>query len=159
MQLVSVSVCVSRRQAGYPSWFKNSTSLAASIRTCPGGPGFEAATESPCFLCERSSPQTALGLRTTPESRISLHPFHIVTHLRIDLHYIEFNIVRLEHLAIRRENFMITTTAMPARFAPVLLMIVMAGAFVAHLTVLGSSPAAPIMLFILSGIIANLRKP
>jgi putative oxidoreductase len=42
--------------------------------------------------------------------------------------------------------------------AAVVLAIVMAGAFIAHVTVLGSSPAAPLVLFILTGIIAYLRK-
>jgi putative oxidoreductase len=46
-----------------------------------------------------------------------------------------------------------------AFYAAVLLAIVMAGAFIAHVTVLGSSPAAPVVLFVLSGIIAYLRKP
>src|SRR5713226_8484179 len=46
-----------------------------------------------------------------------------------------------------------------AFYAAVLLAIVMAGAFIAHVTVLGSSPAAPIVLFALAGIIAYLRKP
>jgi len=43
--------------------------------------------------------------------------------------------------------------------AAVLLAIVMAGAIIAHVTVLGTSPAAPVVLFGLSGIIAYLRKP
>ena len=30
---------------------------------------------------------------------------------------------------------------------------------IAHITVLGSSPAAPVVLFVLTGIIAYLRKP
>ena len=46
-----------------------------------------------------------------------------------------------------------------AFYAAVLLAIVMAGAFIAHVTVLGSSPAAPVVLFVLAGIIAYLRKP
>ena len=46
-----------------------------------------------------------------------------------------------------------------AFYAAVLLAIVMAGAFIAHVTVLGSSPAAPLVLFVLTGIIAYLRKP
>ena len=46
-----------------------------------------------------------------------------------------------------------------AFYAAVLLAIVMAGAFIAHVTVLGSSPAAPVVLFVLTGIIAYLRKP
>ena len=40
-----------------------------------------------------------------------------------------------------------------------LLAIVMVGAIIAHVTVLGTSPAAPVVLFGLSGIIAYLRKP
>ena len=43
--------------------------------------------------------------------------------------------------------------------AAVLLAIVMAGAFIAHVTVLGSSPAAPAVLILLTGTIAYLRKP
>jgi hypothetical protein len=43
--------------------------------------------------------------------------------------------------------------------AAVLLAMVVAGAFVAHVTVLGSSPAAPVVLFVLTAIIAYLRKP
>src|SRR5260370_42672492 len=46
-----------------------------------------------------------------------------------------------------------------AFYAVVLLAIVMVGAIIAHLTVLGNSPAAPVMLLVLSGIIAYLRKP
>ena len=46
-----------------------------------------------------------------------------------------------------------------ASYAAVLLAIVMAGAFIAHVTVLRSSPAAPVVLFVLTGIIAYLRKP
>jgi uncharacterized membrane protein YphA (DoxX/SURF4 family) len=46
-----------------------------------------------------------------------------------------------------------------AFYAAVLLAIVMVGAFIAHVTVLGGSPVAPIVLFVLSGIIAYLRKP
>ena len=46
-----------------------------------------------------------------------------------------------------------------AFYAAILLAIVMAGAFIAHVTVLGSSPAAPVVLFVLTGIIAYLRKP
>jgi putative oxidoreductase len=45
-----------------------------------------------------------------------------------------------------------------AFYAAVVLAIVMAGAFVAHVTVLDSSPAAPLVLFVLTGIIAYLRK-
>jgi putative oxidoreductase len=46
-----------------------------------------------------------------------------------------------------------------AFYAALLLAVVMAGAIIAHVTVLGSSPAAPVMLFVLTGIIAYLRKP
>ena len=46
-----------------------------------------------------------------------------------------------------------------AFYAAVLLAIVMVGAIIAHVTVLGSSPAAPVVLFALTGIIAYLRKP
>jgi len=46
-----------------------------------------------------------------------------------------------------------------AFYAAALLAMVMAGAFIAHATVLGSSPAAPVVLFVLTGIIAYLRKP
>ena len=46
-----------------------------------------------------------------------------------------------------------------AFYAAILLAMVMVGAFIAHVTVLGSSPAAPIVLFVLTGIIAYLRKP
>ena len=45
-----------------------------------------------------------------------------------------------------------------AFYAAVVLAIVMAGAFIAHVTVLGSSPAAPLVLFVLTGVIAYLRK-
>ena len=45
-----------------------------------------------------------------------------------------------------------------AFYAAVLLAIVMAGAFIAHVTVLDSSPAAPLVLFVLTGIIAYLRR-
>ena len=45
-----------------------------------------------------------------------------------------------------------------AFYAAVLLAIVMVGAVIAHVTVLGGSPAAPIVLFVLVGIIAYLRK-
>jgi hypothetical protein len=34
----------------------------------------------------------------------------------------------------------------------------MVGAIIAHVTVLGSSPAAPVMLFVLTGMIAYLRR-
>jgi putative oxidoreductase len=46
-----------------------------------------------------------------------------------------------------------------AFYAAVLLAIVMIGAIVAHLTVLGGSPAPALVLLVLSGIIAYLRKP
>jgi putative oxidoreductase len=46
-----------------------------------------------------------------------------------------------------------------AFYAASLLGVVMVGAIVAHLTVLGTSPAAPVVLLVLSGIIAWLRKP
>jgi len=46
-----------------------------------------------------------------------------------------------------------------AFYAAILLAMVMVGAFIAHVTVLGSSPAAPVVLFVLTGIIAYLRKP
>src|SRR6266478_1014042 len=46
-----------------------------------------------------------------------------------------------------------------AFYAAVLLAIVMVGAIIAHITVLGSSPAAPLVLFVLTGTIAYLRKP
>ena len=46
-----------------------------------------------------------------------------------------------------------------AFYASVLLATVMVGAIIAHLTVLGGSPAPAIVLFVLSGIIAYLRKP
>jgi len=45
-----------------------------------------------------------------------------------------------------------------AFYAAVVLAIVMAGAFIAHVTVLGTSPAAPVVLFVVTGIIAYLRK-
>src|SRR6202158_1288734 len=41
-----------------------------------------------------------------------------------------------------------------AFYAAALLAVVVVGAFIAHVTVLGSSPAAPVVLFVLSGIIA-----
>ena len=44
-------------------------------------------------------------------------------------------------------------------YAAVVLAIVMVGAVIAHVTVLGSSPAAPVVLFFLTGTIAYLRKP
>ena len=46
-----------------------------------------------------------------------------------------------------------------AFYAAMLLATVMTGAIIAHLTVLGTSPAAPVMLLILTGAIAWLRKP
>src|ERR1700688_2526421 len=46
-----------------------------------------------------------------------------------------------------------------AFYAAALLGMVMVGAIIAHLTVLGSSPAAPVMLLVLVGMIAHLRKP
>jgi len=45
-----------------------------------------------------------------------------------------------------------------AFYAAVVLAIVMAGAFIAHVTMLGTSPAAPVVLFVVTGIIAYLRK-
>ena len=44
-------------------------------------------------------------------------------------------------------------------YAAVLLAIVMVGAIIAHVTVVGGSPAPGVVLFVLSGIIAYLRKP
>jgi putative oxidoreductase len=46
-----------------------------------------------------------------------------------------------------------------AFYAAGLLAVIMVGAIITHLTVLGTSPAAPVVLLILSGIIAWLRKP
>ena len=46
-----------------------------------------------------------------------------------------------------------------AFYAAGLLGVVMVGAIIAHVTVLGTSPAAPIVLLVLSGTIAWLRKP
>ena len=46
-----------------------------------------------------------------------------------------------------------------AFYAAVLLAIVMVGAIIAHVTVLGGSPAPAAALLVLSGIIAYLRKP
>ena len=43
--------------------------------------------------------------------------------------------------------------------AAALLTIVMLGAIIAHVTVVGGSPAPALVLLILSGIIAYLRKP
>lgn len=46
-----------------------------------------------------------------------------------------------------------------AFYAATLLAVVMVGAIIAHVTVLGTSPAAPVVLLVLSGTIAWLRKP
>jgi putative oxidoreductase len=46
-----------------------------------------------------------------------------------------------------------------AFYSAVLLAIIMVSAIIAHVTVLGSSPAAPVVLFVLTGTIAYLRKP
>jgi putative oxidoreductase len=46
-----------------------------------------------------------------------------------------------------------------AFYAAVLLALIMVGAIIAHVTVLGSSPAAPVVLLVLTGSIAYLRKP
>jgi putative oxidoreductase len=46
-----------------------------------------------------------------------------------------------------------------AFYAAVLLASVMVGALIAHATVLGGSPAAALVLLVLSGSIAYLRKP
>jgi uncharacterized membrane protein YphA (DoxX/SURF4 family) len=46
-----------------------------------------------------------------------------------------------------------------AFYAALLLAIVMVGAIIAHLTILGGSPAPALVLLILSGIIAYLRQP
>jgi len=46
-----------------------------------------------------------------------------------------------------------------AFYAAGLLAVVMVGAVIAHLTVLGASPAVPVVLLVLSGTIAWLRKP
>jgi putative oxidoreductase len=46
-----------------------------------------------------------------------------------------------------------------AFYAAVLLAVVMIGAIIAHVTVLGGSPAPAVVLLVLSGIIAYLRKP
>ena len=46
-----------------------------------------------------------------------------------------------------------------AFYAAGLLGLVMVGAIIAHVTVLGTSPAAPVVLLVLSGTIAWLRKP
>jgi putative oxidoreductase len=46
-----------------------------------------------------------------------------------------------------------------AFYAAALLVCVMAGAVMAHLTVLGGSPAAPLILLVITGTIAYLRRP
>jgi putative oxidoreductase len=46
-----------------------------------------------------------------------------------------------------------------AFFAALLLVVVMIGAVISHLTVLGGSPVSPIVLLVLCGTIAYLRKP
>jgi putative oxidoreductase len=46
-----------------------------------------------------------------------------------------------------------------AFYAAILLAVVMVGATIANLTVLGASPAPTVVLLVLSGIIAWLRKP
>ena len=46
-----------------------------------------------------------------------------------------------------------------AFYAAILLAIVMVGAIIAHVTVLGGSPAAAVVLLVLTGMIAYLRKP
>jgi len=46
-----------------------------------------------------------------------------------------------------------------AFYAAALLALVMVGAIIAHLTVLGSSPAVPVVLLILVTVVAYLRKP
>jgi len=46
-----------------------------------------------------------------------------------------------------------------AFYAAGLLAVVMVGAIIAHLTVLGTSPAVPVVLLALIGTIAWLRKP
>jgi len=45
-----------------------------------------------------------------------------------------------------------------AFYAAGLLVVVMVGAIIAHLSVLGTSPASPVVLLILSGTIAWLRR-
>jgi putative oxidoreductase len=50
-------------------------------------------------------------------------------------------------------------TSRHAFYAALLLAIVMVGAIIAHLTILGGSPAPALVLLILSGIIAYLRQP
>ncbi len=44
-------------------------------------------------------------------------------------------------------------------YAAALLAVVMVGAVISHLTVLGGSPAAPIGLLVFSGVIAYFRRP
>lgn len=44
-------------------------------------------------------------------------------------------------------------------YAAALLAVVMVGAVISHLTVLGGSPAAPIGLLVFTGIIAYFRRP
>ena len=46
-----------------------------------------------------------------------------------------------------------------AFYAAGLLAVVMVGAIIAHLTILGTSPAVPVVLLVLSGTIVWLRKP
>lgn len=46
-----------------------------------------------------------------------------------------------------------------AFYAAILLSLVMVGAIIAHFTVIGTFPAAPMVLLALSGTIAYLRKP
>ena len=46
-----------------------------------------------------------------------------------------------------------------AFYAAVLLAAVMVGAIIAHLTVLGGSPAPALVLLVLSGMLAYLREP
>jgi putative oxidoreductase len=46
-----------------------------------------------------------------------------------------------------------------AFYAAGLLAVVMVGAVITHLTILGTSPAVPVVLLVLSGTIAWLRKP
>jgi putative oxidoreductase len=46
-----------------------------------------------------------------------------------------------------------------AFYAAVMLAVVMVGAIIAHVTVLGGAPTAPIVLLILTGSIAYLRRP
>ena len=46
-----------------------------------------------------------------------------------------------------------------AFYGAALLAIVMVGAIVSHLTVLGGSPASPAVLLVLTGTIAYLRRP